>query len=41
VKALTLIYTASSEQAAKNRSEELATERDGRYRAVVKLWEFA
>jgi transposase-like protein len=37
VKALRPVYTAPSEQAAKDRFDEFATERGGRYPAIVKL----
>lgn len=39
VKALKPIYTAPSEQAAKDRFAEFAAEWGGRYPAIVKLWE--
>ena len=41
VKALKPVYTAPSEQAAKDRFAEFAAEWGGRYLAIVKLWESA
>lgn len=41
VKALKPVYTAPSEQAAKDRFDEFAAEWGGRYPAIVKLWESA
>jgi putative transposase len=41
VKALKPVYTAPSEQAAKDRFGEFAVEWGGRYPAIVKLWESA
>ena len=38
VKALSPVYTAPSEQAAKDRFEEFAAEWGGRYPAIVQLW---
>ncbi len=38
VKALKPVYTAPSEQAAKDRCEEFAAGRGGRYPAIVQLW---
>lgn len=38
MKALSPVYTAPSEQAAKDRFEEFAAEWGGRYPAIVQLW---